>query len=106
MPKSQTTYVYVDPRFLEGSPYEVAGKAIEQAERAAELLDTALTDANVLARNAELQRQLDTTQTCSAERWDAGLQARILTGFKAALAEHGTKLSAAKRAASFDPATP
>lgn len=49
---------YHDPRQLEGTPYEVAGAAFSQALSVGKLYQRALEDAFILARNAEMERNL------------------------------------------------
>lgn len=53
-----TTYEYTDPRTLDGTPFEVAEAAFAQALAASELLEQALHDGFVMARVAEMEREL------------------------------------------------
>lgn len=60
MTESTTTFTYHDPsRCFDGTPYEAAGKSVQQARLVMLLLARALRDANVQARNAYMSRRLD-----------------------------------------------
>lgn len=106
MPKTQTTYVYTDPRYFEGDPFEVADKATAQAAAALELSDRAVADADVMARNAELERHLYAGNDPDAVGWPASPQGRRFRALRGEIAQHLRELATLRRAASFNPRRP
>jgi hypothetical protein len=55
---TSTTFEYTDPRTLDGTPFDVAGAAAQQASKIIELAAVAAADAFVMARVAEMERQI------------------------------------------------
>lgn len=106
MSQTQTTITYTDPRYLEGDPFEVASKAVAQAIGAVELAKRALDDAQVMARNAELERQLYATNACDASGWDESPQGKQYAKQDAALANVQKSLHLLRKAAAFNPRKP
>lgn len=106
MSESQTTITYTDPRYFEGDPFEVADKAVAQAVAAAELSQRALADAEVMARNAELERQLYASGECDADTWPVGPQGRQYDALSKLLGELQSRLGLLRRAAAFNPRHP
>ena len=53
---TDSSFVLADPRRMDGTPYQVAERAIRQVAAAAIRLSEALDAADVMARNAELER--------------------------------------------------
>lgn len=106
MSKTQTTYVYTDPRYFDGDPFEVADKAAAQASAAVELSARAVADADVMARNAELERQLYAGDDPDAKGWPASAQGRRFRALAGALASHVRELSTLRKAAGYNPRKP
>jgi hypothetical protein len=104
--ESQQTSTYTDPRFFDGDPFEVAEKAVRQAEEAVELSQRALNDAEVMARNAEMERQLHATGECDAQAWPASAQGRQYDLIRARLDKNRKLLALLRRAAGFNPRQP
>jgi hypothetical protein len=96
-------FVLADPRTFEGDPYEVADRALKQAAAMARLLTWATERARLMARNAEMERQLSETGACDAETFGATLVAqkidKVLEDAKAA----EKNLIVLSKAASFNP---
>lgn len=110
MSEHQTTITYLDPRYFEefdGDPFEAAGKAMDQARNVAKLLRRALDDAEVLVRNAELERNLqETPHDARAETWDDTAQARRLAALKLEADAIAKSLLGLRTAATFNPKRP
>jgi hypothetical protein len=106
MSTTQTTITYTDPRYFEGDPFEVADQAVAQAEAAVELSQKALADAEVMARNAELERQLYAKGKCDAEGWPTSPQGRQYDTLGKLLDELRSRLGTLRRAACFNPRRP
>ena len=115
MAESTTTFTYYDPsRYFDGTPYEAAGKAVDQTRAVLWLLDRALSDTSVQVRNAYMSRRLDTGEDDpGAIQWEDSPEARALRlidskigGVSEALAELELKLKAVQMAASYDPKHP
>lgn len=92
-----------DPRFYDGDPYEVAARAARQAEAVARVLATALDGAHVMARNAELERQLATTNQCDAAAWEKSAQSRRWEDCREKIAAVEQSLAVLVKAAGFNP---
>lgn len=100
------TITVADPRRFDGNPYDVAFRACHQAAAIARILQTSIEDANVMARNAEMERNLIDSDDPRAADWDDGPQGQ---GFNQLSNEVGSiqrKLEALARAASYDPKHP
>lgn len=100
-------FVLADPRQMDGTPYQVAERAIRQVADAALRLSEALDAADVMARNAELERQAaldpDADLGKTAARWPLSPQGRKLRDANDALMEAASKLLLTAQAASWDP---
>jgi hypothetical protein len=99
--RSYGTFVVADPRTFEGDPFEVAGRAVDQAGALATLLEQAVEDAYVMARNAELERQAAGEMDVSL--FESGPQGRKFQGIEDALRTSVRELKILRTAASFDP---
>lgn len=106
MPETQTTHTYTDPRYLDGDPFEVAAKAVRQATDAAALLQRALADANVMARNAEMERQLYRGEEPNAADWPESPQGIRLAEAERAAVQVRAQLQVLERAVGFNPRHP
>lgn len=66
MLKPTQSFTLADPRTFDGDPYEVAERAVRQAAAVAHLLVDAIESAYVMARNAQLERELHASGECDA----------------------------------------
>lgn len=73
-----THFTVVDPGTFDGDPFEVAERAVRQAGAVAEVLVQTLEGTLIMARNAELERQLIANDECSVLAWENSAQARKL----------------------------
>lgn len=99
-------YTYTDPRKLDGTPFEVARAAIQQTDAAVKLALRALDDAEVMARNAEMERNLLVGADAAAELWGGGAYCRQFVMIRDALGMVVRRLAALKAAVSYDPKHP
>ena len=76
MAKEQTTFTITDPRYFEGTPYEVAERSCYQAAAIASHLQKAAVDAEIMARNAFMERNLSKGEPAGAEDWDSTPEAK------------------------------
>lgn len=100
------TYVYTDPRELEGSPYEVADAAAKQAKAALELTHTAVVDLFVMARVAEMERECQRGDEPDGRAFGASPQGLKLQGLALEIEEMGALVDAIGIAAAYDPKRP
>lgn len=108
MPEDTKSYTYTNPAYFDGTPYEAAERAVRQAGMFAGVALKALEAADVLVRNAEMQRAVvnDENATQVALDWPSkGLGARI-TQLKGALGLAIKGLASAAEYAGFDPQHP
>lgn len=106
MPRQPRTFSVVDPRTMDGNPYDVAERAAKQAAGIAALLAQTIEEAELMIRNAELSRQLVFEQDPDPEAWANGPQAaKLKEAFASAEAIHRS-LAALARAAGYDPLHP
>jgi hypothetical protein len=97
------TFTITDPRDLDGDPYEVAAKAVAQAEALTMLTQNAVKDAFVMARNAEMERQILATGEPDAAAFEQGPHGRKFEAAIQALTEVITDMHLETRAAGFNP---
>lgn len=102
-----TTYTYTDPRDLDGNPYEVAAASVAQAIAAAGLLESALTDSLVMARNSDMERQIALTGEADVRAWNTNsAQGRQFAVALKELAAIQKRLTVLKGAVAYDPRHP
>lgn len=65
-----------DPRTFDGDPFEVAARASQQAESLAKLLAHTIEGATLMARNAEMERNLQAGDEPGAAGWDGSAQGK------------------------------
>jgi hypothetical protein len=107
MPHEVLTFSITDPRHFDGDPFEVAERACRQAEAVARVLATATQTATIMARNAELERNLMTTpEDARAEEWEDSLQARRLAQVHKASKQVERALGVLGKAAGYNPKRP
>ena len=104
---STRTITYHDPsRCFDGTPYEAAGAAAEQAGNVITLAQLAVSDTNIQARNAWMQRNLDNGLPANGEGWDDDPQAKALEAALESLTQAARKMKVIRAAASYDPKAP
>lgn len=99
-------FVVIDPRTIDGDPFEVADYACKQAEAISRILAHTLEGANIMARNAEMERNLMAGDDAKALEWEDGPQGKRYMALieQTRKIENNVKLLA--RAASFNPKKP
>lgn len=102
------TFALTDPRDFDGSPYQAAERAVQQAGALALLLVEAIEDAEVLARNAEMERTFSTDDDLAeiATGWPDSPQGRAWAGALSRAKLVVPELSSLRRAAAYDPNAP
>lgn len=100
------SFVIADPRTFDGNPYEVAQRAAEQAAALARLLAYATEVARLMARNAQLERELVATGSCDAPAYDRSVEGQRFVRVKYAALEAEKNLKVLALAAGFDPKRP
>ena len=97
------TFTLADPRSFDGDPYEVAERAVRQAEAVARVLVQTIDGARLMARNAQLERELAMTGECDAVAYDESAEGRRFDSIKEAIEECQRKLKPLAAAVRFDP---
>lgn len=100
------TFTVIDPRDLDGDPYEVAERAVLQAAALARLLLISTQTAHLMARNAELERQLRADGSCDAEAYDTSPQGLKFARVYEATKDSEKALKALALAAGYNPNSP
>lgn len=103
MTQQTKQFAVADPRSFDGDPYEVAERAFTQAEGIARILEQAIADARVMARNAEMSRQLETSGQADAAAFEDTVLARQIDAAKSSAAKVTKSLGVLGRAAAFNP---
>jgi hypothetical protein len=98
---AQTIFTVTDPRYFDGDPYQVAERALEQCAAVAAILRRCVEQAEIMARNAELERAED--MDAAAREWPESLQGKRLAEIKATSERFERQLALLARAASFNP---
>jgi hypothetical protein len=98
-----STFVVTDPRTFDGDPYEVAERAIRQAAAVNTILLDCLEKANLMARNAEMERNLHNDEDPRAGEWETTPQGARIQGLITAANNTEKTLNLLARAAGFDP---
>lgn len=96
-------FFIVDPRTFEGDPFEVAERAAEQAAGLVRLADQATEAAELMARNAEMERDLILSGDCDAATWPTTPQGKHWTGVRESLGACAVRLKLLTKAAAFNP---
>lgn len=105
--KDTRTFTVADPRQFDGDPFEVAERACAQAQAVARVLASCVTGAEVMARNAELTRNLaETRDDARATEWDSSAQAQKFRALAEEAESAERTLGQLSRAAGFNPKTP
>lgn len=97
------TVVLTNPADYDGDPFEVAQRSVKQAVAMARVYVAATESARLMARNAELERQLMRDGSCDAVAWEESAEgkryAKLIEQGKA----HIRTLEILERVAGFNP---
>lgn len=96
-------FTVVDPRTFEGDPFEVADRAVAQAQAVARVLVGCTETASIMARNAEMERNLMASAEAGASEWDDSLYGKRWNALKEALRRVEKELGTLGKAAAFNP---
>lgn len=99
-------FVLADPKNFDGDPFDVATRAVAQAAAMATLLYKAIEDAEITARNAEMERNLGANLPAGAEKWETSPQGKRYDELKRAALVFEKRIGALVLAASFNPKKP
>lgn len=106
MTKPTQTFTIADPRTFEGDPYEVAERAARQAGALARLLGQTIDSARIMARNAQMERDLALTGECDAPGYDESAEGRRFADVRKLATDAEKNLAVLARAARFNPKAP
>lgn len=107
MPQTPQTFTVADPRSFDGDPYEVAERAFLQAAAVATILAACIDNAAIMARNAQLERNLQETKNdARASEWEDSAQSRAINRNLHEARGLVRSLQAAAKAAGFNPKKP
>ena len=95
----------VDPRAIDGDPYEVAERAVAQAEGLVKVLQWTIDAAKLMARNAEMERQM-LDGSPRPEEWEKGPHGRTFDRVRADAERMEKDLRILGRGAAFNPRAP
>lgn len=98
--------VITDPRKFEGDPYEVAAHAVAQAEGALAAVEKAVAVAFLMARNADMERNLALRLPPAGSEYAAGPQGRQWESIQNSLEDARHRLKGLRKAVAFDPRNP
>lgn len=102
----ERSFIVADPRDFDGTPFEVAGRAAAQLEGLLTLLLEAVPQAELMARNAEMTRRIDTGSDPEGDRWVEEPQGRQWALLKTDLTTLKRRVGYMRAAAAFDPKHP
>lgn len=98
------TFTVADPRTFDGDPYEVAARAVAQAEAVARILVHCTETASIMARNAQLERNLiETPHDARAPEWDESPQGKRFVELAKTAETIQKNLKVLGKAAAFNP---
>lgn len=103
---STKTFTIADPRTFDGDPFEVAERAALQAAGLARLLAQMVEGASLMARNAELERQLQASGECDPSEWEDHIQRKRMRAIQEAAEDAERTLNVLSRAAGYNPRRP
>ena len=99
-------FTITDPRTFDGNPFEVAERAVAQLEGLMVLLRESAPLAELMARNAEMTRRMDSGQEPEGDRWATEPQGRQWAALDEETQRVLKRLRAMKAASGFDPKHP
>lgn len=100
------TFIVTDPRTFDGDPFDVAKRACAQAEALINLAVKSTNDAFVMARNAEMERQLLDSGRADAPAFENGPYGRQFKTTEESLKHAAANLRLLGKAAGFNPRAP
>lgn len=100
------TFTITDPRLYDGDPFDVAQRACLQAAALARLLTQSLEGANVMARNAQMERELQAEDEPNAAGWPDTAQGRRFAKLIQLSKEFEQVLALLAKASSYNPKKP
>lgn len=108
MPQADQHFSVTDPRRFDGDPYDVARRACEQAKAVARILAECVNSASVMARNAQLERNLYESkgEDAGAKDWEDSPQARSFGRLHKEIKGYERTLASLSAAASYNPRNP
>jgi hypothetical protein len=108
MTQNDKTFTIVDPRTFDGDPYDVAARAVLQAEAVTRIAAGCVEQAATMARNAQLERNLYTTkgEDAKASEWEDSAQSRQFSKVHIAIKGAQRALIQLSKAAAYDPKNP
>lgn len=98
--------VFVDAREFDGDPYEVAGQAIAMADGILQVGERAIEVADLMARNAEMERNMALGNPPAGDKWPETPQGKLWVGVAQRVEELRKRLRTLRAAAEFDPKHP
>lgn len=99
-------FVVADPRTFDGTPFEVAGRAVAQLRGLVKLVELSTPPAEAMARNAQMSRDIEAEMVGLGPPWEETPQGRIFAKLRKQTEETLHALEALERAASYDPKHP
>lgn len=99
-------FTVADPRTFDGNVFEVAERAVQQASSLAVLLSTAIADAEKMACNAQMTRDLEATNECDAAGFADSAQGRAFAAALSDAAGVQRRLDVLTQAAGYNPKAP
>lgn len=106
MTTNTQTFTVADPRTFDGDPFEVAQRAVAQALGTAKLLEQTVAWARLMARNAEMEREILRGEDPDAAGFDVSAQGRKYDALVESLETIEEQLRLLARVAGFNPRTP
>lgn len=86
---------------MDGTVYEVAGRAVAQLRSLEKLIELSLSGTEAMVRNAQMERDLE--QTGTTQSWENSPQGRVFARLRQNNSESIRALTALERAAAYDP---
>lgn len=107
MPKADQHFTVADPRTFDGNAFEVAERAFLQAQAVARILSECIDLAAIMARNAQLERNLqETRDDARAGEWEDSAQSRAINRHFQVAKDLERGLGAQAAASGYDPKNP
>lgn len=101
-----STITFTDPRDFDGDPYDVATRAVAQCSGILALYEQALDAAMLMARNAEMERNLAQRKPPAGSEYLSGPQGRQFIKLQEQLDASRKSLRVLEAAVSYDPKHP
>lgn len=98
--------VFVDARNFDGNPFEVAGQSVAMADGILQVAERAVEVADLMARNAYMERNLALRKPPAGDKWTETAEGRMWLTSVAELQQLRRRLVTLRKAAEFDPKHP